>query len=278
MILAGVLSPIEQPLEWGLEQLGPGKLGLSYAWAIVALTVIVRLFLVPLMVKQIHSMQSMQRHMPELKALKEKYKDDKKRQQEEQMKFFRENKINPAASCLPMLLQFPIMIALYFVLIDFSSRVEVENPSDLSWFGLVPDITAPITDHWSGWILLVIYVLSQMGSSYFMTASAEKAQRILMIFMPLIFVGFIIKPPVTPGGAENGFPTGLLMYWMTTNLWVVGQGLVTRKLIAKPVPPPKKSSRTPPSHKPTPTKAAAKPTQPARPQVRKVKRKKKGGR
>ena len=92
------------------------SVGLPWAWSIVALTVVVRILLVPLTVKQIHSMQSLQRHAPQMKEIQKKYKTDKKKQQEELMKFYKENQINPAASCIPLLAQFPVFIALYFVL------------------------------------------------------------------------------------------------------------------------------------------------------------------
>jgi YidC/Oxa1 family membrane protein insertase len=223
-------------------------------------------------------MQSMQRHMPEMKRIQELYKDDRQRKQEELMKFYKENKINPAASCLPMLIQLPIFFALYLVL-----RHEFKNlHSHLSWLGLIPDIRAPITSVWAGYVLVVIYVVSQMASSYYMSATVEKTQRIMMMVLPVVFVYFILKPPVGGTAKGHGFPMGLLIYWVTTNLWTVGQGLVTRQLTPKPVPPPKKSSRTPAGvAAATPTangsKAAAKQPQ-AQPQVRRVKRKKKGGR
>jgi YidC/Oxa1 family membrane protein insertase len=278
-----VFSEVEQGLYWGLRMLGPDHLGLPWAWAIVGITIFVRLLLVPVMVRQIHSMQAMQRHMPEMKAIQERFKDDRQRKQEELMKFYKENKINPAASCLPMLIQIPIFIALYQVL-----RHEIAHQdSHLSWLGIVPNITHPITSVWSGYVLAVIYVVSQMASSYFMSATAEKTQRMIMIFMPLIFVGFILKPPVGGTAAGGGFPIGLLIYWVTTNLWTVGQGLVTRQLTPKPVPPPKRSSRTPSAATSAAakkkaasangTKAAAEAQPPQPPQVRRVKRKK-GGR
>src|ERR1700675_1085659 len=117
------------------------SVGLPWAWAIVALTVIVRVLLVPLTVKQIHSMQALQRHAPQMKEIQKKYKADKKKQQEELMKFYRENQINPAASCLPLVAQFPVFIALYFVLKKFSKH---PPGGDLSWLGhhFVPNITA----------------------------------------------------------------------------------------------------------------------------------------
>src|ERR1700704_277120 len=93
---------------------------LPWAWSIVALTVIVRMLLVPLTVKQIHSMQNLQRFAPQMKEIQKKYKSDKAKQNEELMAFYKENKINPAASCLPMLAQFPVFIALYYTLKNFN--------------------------------------------------------------------------------------------------------------------------------------------------------------
>src|ERR1700748_3973472 len=92
------------------------NLGLTYAWSIVATTVVVRMLLVPLTIRQIHSMQNLQRFAPQMKEIQKKYKQDKQKQNEELMKFYRENNINPAASCLPMLLQLPVFIALYYTL------------------------------------------------------------------------------------------------------------------------------------------------------------------
>ena len=104
MIVAKVpiLSQLENALAWGLRHLHD-SIGLSWGWSIIALTVIVRVALVPLMVRQIHSMQAMQVHMPEMKAIQTKYKGDRQRLNEELMKFYKENHINPAASCLPLL-------------------------------------------------------------------------------------------------------------------------------------------------------------------------------
>ena len=114
---------------------------------------IVRLLLVPLTVRQIHSMQNLQRHAPEMKEIQKKYKTDKKRQQEELMKFYRENNINPAASCLPLLAQFPVFIALYFVLRHFPQQ----PGDDLSGSG--PRRTSPTSPRarWSATLLLAIY-------------------------------------------------------------------------------------------------------------------------
>ena len=117
-----LLEPIEGPLTSLLEWFHTA-VGLPWAWSIVALTILVRMVLVPLTVKQIHSMQSMQAHMPEMKAIQQRYKDDKQKRNEELMKFYKENKVNPAASCLPILFQIPVFISLFFVLRDFENEV-----------------------------------------------------------------------------------------------------------------------------------------------------------
>ena len=115
MIVAGILTPLENLLTWVLTHLHD-SVGLTWAWSIVALVVIVRMLLVPLTVRQIHSMQNLQAHAPEMKAIQQKYKHDKQKMNQEMMAFYKENQINPAASCLPMLAQFPIFIGLFFVL------------------------------------------------------------------------------------------------------------------------------------------------------------------
>jgi YidC/Oxa1 family membrane protein insertase len=220
-------------------------------------------------------MQNLQRHAPEMKAIQQRYKGDRQRLNEELMKFYKENKINPASSCLPIVAQIPIFFALYFVLRHFDDRILPNYPeSSLSWLGVVPDITAPANSHWSGYLLLVIYAISQLTSSYLMSTTMEKTQRIILIFMPLVFLFFILN-----------FPAGLVLYWVTTNLWTTGQGIVTRRLMPKPAPPTKRTSRTPaketgdgrraPATAEAPA-ASAQAAQPAPP--RRVKRKKKARR
>jgi YidC/Oxa1 family membrane protein insertase len=249
VIVAGILTPLENLLTNVLEWLH-ASVGFSWAWSIVALTVIVRMLLVPLTVRQIHSMQNLQAHAPEMKAIQQRWKHDKKRQNEELMKFYRENKINPAASCLPIVAQIPVFISLFFVLKDFEREIFPQYPdSGLDWLGLV-NITEPTKDGW-GPLLLVVYVASQLSSSWLMSAQMQKAQRVMLMVLPIVFIPFILN-----------FPSGLMIYWLTTNLWTTGQGIVTRRLIPRPQAADKRSSRTPaqePEQPPprTPKKRAA---------------------
>jgi len=272
MMLFNILGPIEDVLRHILTWLHD-TIGLPWAWSIVGLTVIVRMLLVPLTVRQIHSMQNLQRHAPQMKEIQRKYKADRQRMNEELMKFYRENKINPAASCLPLLAQFPIFIALYFVLKDFSND---PPPGSLSWLHFLPSIAENAGSHWSGYLLLAVYAISQTASTLLMSTTMDKTQRTLLLLLPLAFLFVVIN-----------FPAGLVLYWMTTNLWTVGQGLVTRRLMPKTPAPQKRSSRTPPRDEvqEAPAAAAAAPERedgkaPApdgqqEPQVRRVKRKKK---
>jgi YidC/Oxa1 family membrane protein insertase len=213
------------------------SVGLPWAWSIVATTIVVRMILVPLTIRQIHSMQSLQKHAPQMKEIQKKYKQDRQKQNEELMKFYRENNINPAASCLPMLLQLPVFIALYYTLKHFQTNFPSSKGQDLSFLHFIPSIQAHTTTHWGGFVLLVVYVASQMASSFFMMTTTDKMQRTLFMVMPLFFVFIIAR-----------FPAGLVLYWVTTNLWTVGQGLITRRLVAKTPPPTteRRSSRTPP--------------------------------
>jgi len=268
-----VLQPLENAARWLLDRFHY-NLGLPWAWAIVATTIVVRVALVPLTVRQIHSMQSLQRHAPEMKEIQRKYKTDRQKMNEELMKFYKENNINPAASCLPLVAQFPVFISLYLVLKHFTKNIPAG--SDLSWLGFVPNITAHADSHWSGFVLLAVYALSQVFSSYFMSAAMEKSQRYLMMVLPLVFISVIAH-----------FPTGLVLYWVTTNLWTVGQGVITRRLVPRTAAAtlasgPKRSSRTPPATPPPATAPAAEEPPAPRPagptQPRRVKRKKGGAR
>ena len=234
MMLFSILATLENAVRWVLERFHY-NLGFTWAWAIVGTTIVVRVLLVPLTVRQIHSMQSLQRHAPEMKEIQRKYKGDRQRMNEEMMKFYRENKINPAASCLPLLAQAPVFISLYLVLRNFSKHVP--PGSDLSWLHFIHDITAKASSSWGGYVLLATYAASQVTSTYFMSQQMDKMQRRLMMVLPLVFITVIAH-----------FPIGLVIYWVTTNLWTVGQGLVTRRLVPKAAVAPaatRRSSRTP---------------------------------
>jgi YidC/Oxa1 family membrane protein insertase len=208
-------------------------LGFQWGFSIIALTIAVRIVLIPLTLKQFRSMQALQTLAPEIKKLQEKYKDDRQRLNQEMMKFYQENKVNPFGSCLPLVLQLPVFIALFYML-RHDLRIDIcgqaAKPCSLvppgHWgenFLFIPDIT----DKATGAVLialLVLYVGSQLLSSVLMSVTADRNQRMLMIALPFIFVPFILN-----------FPAGLLLYWITTNLWTVGQQTIIRKRAGMPV-------------------------------------------
>ena len=232
--IANILQPLIDALE-NVLLFFHDTVGFSWGFSIIALTIVVRAALIPLTWKQIKSMQAMQRVAPHIKELQAKYKDDKQRLQQETMKFYQENKINPFASCLPLVLQMPVFISLFYMLRkdlrhDICPDINpptVPNPkpcgsTEASQFFFIPDIT----DKATGGVLValvVLYVGSQLLSSIFMTTTTDRNQRLIMMALPFVFVAFVIN-----------FPAGLLVYWITTNLWTVGQGLVVRRLAPNP--------------------------------------------
>jgi YidC/Oxa1 family membrane protein insertase len=202
--------------------------GLSWGMSIIALTICTRALLIPLTYKQLKGMRAMQALQPQIKALQEKYKNDKQRMQQEMMRFYKENKVNPLASCIPLLAQLPVFITLFYVL-------RHELPPDMGCpeaghcaaygaeFFFIKDLTAKATGA-ELIVLLVLYIGTQLASGFFMSATADKSQRTMMFVLPLIFVPFILN-----------FPAGLILYWITTNIWTIGQGLAVQKLIPVPV-------------------------------------------
>lgn len=202
--------------------------GLSWGMSIIALTICTRALLIPLTYKQLKGMRAMQALQPQIKALQEKYKNDKQRMQQEMMRFYKENKVNPLASCIPLLAQLPVFITLFYVL-------RHELPPDMGCpqaghcaaygaeFFFIKDLTAKATGA-ELIVLLVLYVGTQLASGFFMSVTADKSQRTMMFILPLIFVPFILN-----------FPAGLILYWITTNIWTIGQGLAVQRLIPVPV-------------------------------------------
>ena len=212
--------------------------GLSWGWSIVALTVVVRAALLPLTIKQFKSMQNMAKFQPEIKKLQERYKGDRERLNQEMMKFYRENKVNPFASCLPLLAQLPVFLALFYMLqddlrLDVCPAVNPPGTSDpqpcgaggAAEFLFIPDIT----DKATGGVLvalIVLYVGSQLLSTILMSTATDKTQRMIFLALPFVFVIFVIN-----------FPAGLLVYWITTNLWTIVQQAIVKKRLGPLRPP-----------------------------------------
>ena len=200
--------------------------GVSWGISIILLTIVTRLLILPLSLKQIRSMRALQAHQPEIKKIQEKYKDDRQRQQREMMEFYRENKINPLASCVPLLLQLPVFMSLFYLLRSSEFSQELASSGDPSFLGITLDAKATGA---ALVILIALYFVTMVGSTSIMAMSAEGNQRLMMYALPVLFTPFVIS-----------FPAGLVVYWITTNLWTMGQQWVVKQVI----PPPPKPTET----------------------------------
>lgn len=197
----------------------------DWGLAIIVLTVLVRLALMPLTIKQTRSMYEMQRVQPKIKELQQKYKDDKEKLQEETLKFYQDNKVNPFGGCLPMLLQMPLLIALYQVL-----GGTAEHPGTLMsyltktgevgrFFFLVPDIakTPGAMFAEQGILAAIPYILLVIlfGLSVWLPQAlmpGDKQQKMIGAYMAVIMLWF--------GWTA---PAGVLLYWDVSSLWGVAQ-------------------------------------------------------
>ncbi|HTU87547.1 MAG TPA: YidC/Oxa1 family membrane protein insertase [Solirubrobacteraceae bacterium] len=253
LLTANIFQPLIDVFEAVLKFFH-NNVGISWGWSIVLLTVVMRAILLPLTVKQFHSMQRLQRMQPQLKALQNKYKDDKQRQQQELMKFYKENQINPLGSCLPLVAQLPVFISLFYMLRQdlrknicpqtqaaYQAKYAVTHhvsaqaaasqttpcgPHNGAGFLFIPDLTNKATGIVLV-VLLVLYIGTQLASSLMMSSPMmDQTQRRMMMLLPLFFVVIVIN-----------FPAGLLVYWITTNAWTMGQQYVVRRMVGTPTPP-----------------------------------------
>jgi YidC/Oxa1 family membrane protein insertase len=247
--IASFFSFITTPVSWVIVQFhavygaifGPNS-GWAWGLAIVSLVILIRICLIPLFVKQIKATRAMQTLQPEMKKIQERYKNDKQRQSEEMMKLYKESGTNPLSSCLPILAQSPFFFALYHVLNGIASgkKIGVINDSLLESarqahiFGAplaakfrdgsstIEALGASVTDVR---VVTVIMIVLMSASQFYtqrqlMTKNVDttvktpfmQQQKMLMYVFPLMFAFFGIN-----------FPVGVLVYWLTTNVWTMGQ-------------------------------------------------------
>lgn len=175
----------------------------NYGTAIILLTVAVRIIMLPLTVKQVKSMRALQKIQPKLKKLQEKYKGDKERLQKEMMKFYAEHKVNPLSGCLPLLLQMPIFIALFRMLI---SNEDLKRASFL-WLKSLdkPDPYLILV----GLMVITTYLSQKM-------IAADPQQEKMMLPMTLLMAFIALR-----------LPSGVLLYWVTTNILTMIQQYLT---------------------------------------------------
>ncbi len=218
------IQPITDACQWTIEFWHDviGNFEGSWGWSIILLTFTVRIFILPLTFKGVKSMQRLQTFQPEIKKIQERYKDDKKRMNEEVMAFYQREKVNPLGSCLPLLLQIPFFIALFQLLRSPEFQADIaDNPG----FYFIDDLAEKVTEPFLLGVLIVLYVGTQLAASLVTAISADPTQRRIMLALPFVFVIFIVN-----------FEAGLIVYWITTNVWTIGQQLLVKKLYPKPVP------------------------------------------
>ncbi len=211
----------------------------AWGWAVILLTVAVRLVLLPLAIKQTNSMRAMQRLQPEIKKLQakhkvdrnlmrtnpEKYREARQKQQEATMALYREHNVNPAAGCLPLLLQMPVFFALFSLL---RSRELVPELARNGFYFVGSLAAVAGQGGFGGWLLIILMGLTTFWSQKQMVASNPSAaqqpqQRVLLYFMPVMLAVFAVNLPI-----------GVLLYWVTTNLWTIGQQWVMFRNIEPP--------------------------------------------
>jgi YidC/Oxa1 family membrane protein insertase len=228
--LANVLQPLIDFNE-AILKFWHDDVGFSWGLAIIFMTFVIRLIILPLTYKQVRSMQDLQRLQPEMKKIQERYKDDRQRLNQEMMAFYKEHKVNPLSSCLPLLLQLPFFFALFYMLrhdLRFDVCGQTAHPCGQvpgthgESFLFIPDITDKATGV-ALVVLLVLYVSTQLVSGLITTVSAERSQRIMILAIPFVFVSFVIN-----------FPAGLILYWITTNVWTIGQQLAIKQFLPPP--------------------------------------------
>ncbi|MFD6923131.1 membrane protein insertase YidC [Streptomyces sp. NPDC059944] len=247
--IASLFSFITTPVSWVIVQFhsvygqifGPDT-GWAWGLSIVSLVILIRICLIPLFVKQIKATRAMQTLQPEMKKIQERYKNDKQRQSEEMMKLYKESGTNPLSSCLPILAQSPFFFALYHVLNGIATGKTIGVIDDqllasarqAHIFGAplaakftdsadkVAALGATITDVR---VVTAIMIVLMSGSQFYtqrqlMTKNVDttvktpfmQQQKMLMYVFPVMFAVFGIN-----------FPVGVLVYWLTTNVWTMGQ-------------------------------------------------------
>ncbi|MER6915260.1 membrane protein insertase YidC [Streptomyces sp. NPDC000594] len=247
--IASFFSFITTPVSWIIVQFhklygaifGPDT-GWAWGLSIVSLVVLIRICLIPLFVKQIKSMRNMQALQPKMKAIQERYKNDRQRQSEEMMKLYKETGTNPLSSCLPILAQSPFFFALYYVLSNIASGKTVgvinesllESARQAHIFGAPlaakfmdsPEKVASLDASLTSVRIVTAIMIIMMSASQFYTQRQlmqknvdlsvktpyMQQQKMLMYIFPVIFAVMGIN-----------FPVGVLVYWLTTNVWTMGQ-------------------------------------------------------
>ena len=180
----------------------------SYGLAIILLTVAIKLLMYPLTVKQVKSMKAVQEMQPKVKALQEKYKDNKERLQTEIASLYKENKINPLSGCLPLIVQMPILMGIFFAIKEYT----YQGPTSFLWIANLQQGTSLTDPSDPYFIIPLLCALTTYVQQKQTTTEMTQQNKMMLIFMP-VFIGYIT---IT-------FPAGLGIYWVVSNLVQIAQ-------------------------------------------------------
>jgi YidC/Oxa1 family membrane protein insertase len=211
--LSALVVPLLRALKWVHGYIG------NYGWSIIALTVMINLVMFPLRHKSVVSMRKMQEIQPQVKAIQDRYSklkmSDPARQKMnvELMNLYRERGVNPASGCVPMLLTMPVLFAFYGML---SVAIELRGAPFMGW---IKDLST--YDPW--FVTPIVMGATQFVQQRMTPATGDPAQQRMMMFMPLIFMTMFIWAP-----------SGLVLYWTVSNLWAIGQQVITNRMIGPP--------------------------------------------
>jgi YidC/Oxa1 family membrane protein insertase len=218
----------------------------SFGGAIILLTLAVRLLTFPLTAKQARAQQELQRHQPEIKRLQAKYKGDKQKLNEEMMKFYKENHVNPFGGCLPLLVQFPVLIVLYRLILDLTHKPPKHIPTTSSMYGALRESGGKMVSwgmdlsqrasHVTGGkrVPFLILVVGVMATGYYqqrqltsrLPKESNNSQMAVMGKIMPVFFGFI----------SWSIPAGVVVYFFVSNIWQIGQQAVMFRNQPKPEP------------------------------------------
>jgi YidC/Oxa1 family membrane protein insertase len=207
----GWLTIIAAPLFWLLNWIH--TLVGNWGWAIIVLTILIKAVFYPLNAKAGRSMAQMKVMAPKMEKLKQLYGDDRQKLNQAMMELYRTEKINPLGGCLPIVVQIPVFIALYWVLL---ASIELRHAP---WLGWIQDLSAPDPYY----ILPVIYAVSMLVQTKLNPQPADPVQARVMLAMPIVFSVFFLF-----------FPSGLVLYWVVQNLLsILQQWHINRTLAAE---------------------------------------------
>jgi len=220
-IFSWLVVPLHRSLKWVYGFVG------NYGWSIILITIMINALMFPLRHKSVVSMRKMQEIQPEMKAIQDRYKNlkatdpGKQKMNQELMSLYRERGVNPASGCLPMLLTMPVLFAFYSLL---SVAIEIRDAPFILWI-------QDLSQHDPLYVTPILMGVTMVAQQKMTPSTADPMQQKIMMVMPVVFTFMFLWAP-----------SGLVLYWLMSNVWGVGQQIITNRVIG---PPPVHNVRPP---------------------------------